>query len=186
MNHLTVPHKVILWPSIYIHLINSDISATSDLQYVLQEGTPWLILQEMAHDKCKLPTTVGLESYPLTTRAQDSSRVGFRSMTMQRMQEYCDGYFNTCNVLAPILNRYTFISETMSVVSQQGFSEGDQSSVLVLLVLALGQLAIEGVFERPVSMVDGTPSGLRGGTIDNPPGLEIFNEARRRLGFVST
>ena len=23
-NHLTVPHKIILWPSIYIHLINSD------------------------------------------------------------------------------------------------------------------------------------------------------------------
>lgn len=186
MNHLTVPHKIILWPSIYIHLINSDISAASDLQYVLQEGTPWLIRQEMAHDKCKLPTNVGLESYPLNTRSQDMSRVGFRSMTMQRMHEYCDGYFNTFNVIAPILNRDTFLAETMSVVSQQGFSEGDQPSVLALLVLALGQLAIEGVFERPVSMVNGIASGLRGGTIDNPPGIEIFNEARRRLGFIST
>lgn len=185
-SHLTVPHKIILWPSIYIHLINSEISAASDLQYVLQEGTPWLIRQEMANDKCKLPTNVGLEAYPLNTRAQDPPRVGFRGMTMQRMQEYCDGYFNTFNVLAPILNRDTFLSESMSVVSQHGFVEGDQQSVLVLLVLALGQLAIEGVFERPVSMVNGTPSGLRGGTIDQPPGIEIFNEARRRLGFVST
>ncbi|KAK5149741.1 hypothetical protein LTS14_010662 [Recurvomyces mirabilis] len=38
--HLTVPHKIMLWPGIYIHLLNSGISAASDLQYVLQEGTP--------------------------------------------------------------------------------------------------------------------------------------------------
>ena len=45
--HLTVPHKVMLWPAIYVHLINSGIPAASDLQHVLQEGTPWFIRQEL-------------------------------------------------------------------------------------------------------------------------------------------
>ena len=34
--HLTVAHKVLLWPSIYLHVLNSESAVASDLQYVLQ------------------------------------------------------------------------------------------------------------------------------------------------------
>lgn len=78
------------------------------------------------------------------------------------------------------------MTHLMPAILADGFADGDENSVLALLVLALGQLAIEGVFERSISMVNGTPSGFRGGTLERPPGMEIFNEARRRLGFVAT
>jgi hypothetical protein len=186
--HLTVPHKIILWPSIYIHLINSGISAASDLQHVLQEGTPWFIRQEMRSDKHALSTEPGLQSYYVQGYSPGQSRpprVGFHALTSTRIHEYCDAYFNTYNILAPVLNRDTFMSDALSHVLQHGFAE-DAGSVLALLVLALGQVALEGVFEQPVSTINGIPSGFRGGTLERPPGLEIFNEARRRVGFVAT
>lgn len=186
--HLTVPHKIILWPSIYIHLINSGISAASDLQHVLQEGTPWFIRQEMRSHRDLLSTEPGLQSYYIQGYSPGQShppRVGFHALTSTRIHEYCDAYFNTFNILAPVLNRDTFVSETLSHVVQYGFAE-DVGSVLALVVLALGQVASEGVFEQPISAVNGIASGFRGGTLDRPPGLEIFNEARRRVGFIAT
>lgn len=188
-HHLTVPHKVVLWPSIYIHLINSGIQATGDLQYVLQEGTPWFIRQEMTTRRAALPPDVGLSAYAIPGQPVGSrvlSRVGFTGLSIQRVQELCDSYFNTFNVLCPVLNRDKFMTEIMGPIMERGFSDCDAETVLGLLVLALGQVAIDGVFERPVGMVNGTPSGFRGGSIDRPPALEIFNEARRRIGFVAT
>ncbi|CAK4032437.1 related to acetate regulatory DNA binding [Lecanosticta acicola] len=187
--HLTAPHKIVLWPSIYIHLINSGITATSDLQYVLQEGTPWFIRQEMASRSAAVPADGGLAMFPLDGRAPGAGKrptIAFSNLDFQQIQEYCDAYFNTFNVTSPILNRETFMAETITPILQQGFKDGEAQTVLALLVLALGQVALEGVFERPISMVNGAPSGFRGGTVDRPPGLEIFNEARKRIGFIST
>lgn len=188
-HHLTVPHKIILWPSVYLHLINSGISAASDLQFVLQEGTPWFIRQEMSVQKTVLAPGIGLASFSMSGRSpsqNQSERVAFTALSVQKMQEYCEGYFGTFNVLAPILNREMFMAQTMPAILQDGFGDGDENSVLALLVLALGQLSIEGVFEQSITMINGTQSGFRGGTLERPPGIEIFNEARRRLGFVAT
>lgn len=188
-HHVTVPHKIILWPSVYIHLINSGIHATSDLQHVLQEGTPWFLRQEMAKHPNSLPYDVGLPFYSMNTGAREQgypSNVAFPTLTIQQIQEYCDAYFNTFNVLFPLLNRDTFMNDTVAPLLRNGYADGDPDGVLALLVFALGQVAVEGVFDRPISFIDGHPSGFRGGTVDKPPGLEIFNEARRRIGFVNT
>jgi hypothetical protein len=187
--HLTVPHKIILWPSIYIHLINSGIQATSDLQYVLQEGTPWFIRQEIAKHPHPLPYDVALPYYALNTNLREqgiASKVAFPSLTIQQIHEQCEAFFNTFNVLFPLLNRDTFMNGTVAPLLRDGYADGDPNAVLALLVFALGQVAIEGVFERPISFIGGQPSGFRGGTVDKPPGLAIFNEARRRIGFVTT
>lgn len=187
--HLTVPHKIVLWPSIYIHLINTGIQATSDLQYVLQEGTPWFIRQEMAKHPQPLPYDVALPYFIINSSLREqgySSNVAFPTLTIQQIQEQCDAYFNTFNVLFPLLNRDSFMNRTVAPLLRDGYADGDPNAVLALLVFALGQVAIEGVFERPISMLDGQPSGFRGGTAENPPGLAIFNEARRRIGFVLT
>lgn len=187
--HLTVPHKIILWPSIYIHLINSSIKATSDLQYVLQEGTPWFIRQELKKHPDGLPHDVSLPYFALNNSVREqgySSNVAFPTLTIQQIREQCDAYFNTFNVLFPLLNRDDFMNHTVAPLLRDGYSDGDIHAVLALLVFALGQVAIDGVFERPVVLIDGQPSGFRGGDIDRPPGLAIFNEARRRLGFVQS
>lgn len=102
------------------------------------------------------------------------------------MNEYSAAYFNTFNMLLPILNPDLFVDEVLAKLLREGYKDDDPEGVLALLVFALGQLAIGGVFDRPVSTVQGDLSGFRGGTIDRPPGLELFNEARRRIGMVAT
>ncbi|KAI7673426.1 hypothetical protein KC319_g5056 [Hortaea werneckii] len=187
--HLTVPHKIMLWPSIYIHLINSGISAASDLQYVLQEGTPFIIKRELQKHLSPLPSDAGLPCFAVNVGAAEhgqSSNVAFPTLTVQQIQEYSDAYFNTFNVLYPVLNRESFMNDVVARLLREGYGDGDVDSVLALFVFALGQVALEGVFDRPVSIVDGKPSGIRGGTLEHPPGLAIFNEGRRRLGFVAT
>lgn len=188
-DHLTVPHKVILWPSIYIHLIDSGIDAASDLQYVLQEGTPWFIRLEMAKHPTTLPFDPCLHGVRIDSPSSDdgfSTRSAFPALTIQQIREYTDAYFNTFNVLCPILNHDAFTNDIVARLLRDGYADGDPQAVLALMVFALGQLAIEGVFGNPISVNAGVPSGYRGGTAERPPGLEIFNEARRRLGFVVT
>lgn len=185
--HLTFPHKIMMWPAIYLHLVNSGIPAASDLQYVLQEGSPWFVSRELAKHASPLAWHVGLPCCAVNNMNEGSPpTVVFPMLTVQQIQMYCDAYFNTFNVLHPLLNRGTFMDEVVSKLIRGGYSDGDANSIIALLVYALGQVAIEGVVDSPVSVVDGRPSGFRGGTIDQPPGLALFNEARRRLGFVST
>lgn len=83
------------------------------------------------------------------------------------------------------MDRQNFISDTLTRVKAEGF-DGDTDSVIALLVFALGELAIEGSTGSPIEFHDGRPSGIRGGTASRPPGLALFNEARKRLGFVFT
>jgi hypothetical protein len=58
--------------------------------------------------------------------------------------------------------------------------EDPTASIIALLVLALGTVAHEGVFGTPITL----GSGIRGGNASSPPGVEMFDEARRRSGFV--
>ncbi|KAK4551746.1 hypothetical protein LTR86_010939 [Recurvomyces mirabilis] len=115
-----------------------------------------------------------------------ASNVVFLTLSVQQIQELSNAYFNTFNVLLPVLNRETFMNGTVARLLRDGYGDGDSGSVVALLVFALGTVALDGVFERPVSVVNGQPSGFRGGTIDPPPGLALFHEARRRLGFIWT
>lgn len=55
---------------------------------------------------------------------------------------------------------------------------------MVLLVLALGQVAVDGVCGPLISVNKGRSSGLRGGVAERPPTLNLFNEARWRMGFI--
>lgn len=187
--HVTVPHKIMLWPAVYIHLLNSGIAAVSDLQYVLQEGTPWFIKREMSKHPDPLPPDIGLPCFAVNIEAAEhgrSSNVGFPTLNIPQMHELSDAYFQTFNVLSPLLNKDTFMNEVVARLIREGYGDGDAGSVLALLVFALGQVAIEGVFHRPISVVNGLPSGFRGGSLEQPPGLGLFNEARRRLGFIAT
>jgi hypothetical protein len=187
---LTVPHKVLLWPSIYSCLTaKSRPQAVSDLQYIHQGGTNWFIKLELEKHSITLPVEPHLPSIRLDSPISDrgySTRYLFPTITIQQVQEYTDAYFDTFNLICPILRYDSFRDEISSRLLREGYADGDPECVLALMVYALGQVAIEGVFGEPISTQHGVPSGFRGGTHASPPGIETFNEARRRFGLVES
>ncbi|KAI4840275.1 hypothetical protein E4T44_07956 [Aureobasidium sp. EXF-8845] len=124
-----------------------------------------------------------MRTYPMPSSTGEM-RAGFIGLTPENMRRMCDAYFSTFNILFPILDRQMFLEDILEPVLRNGFAGCDPQSCLVLLVLALGQVAIDGVYGSPISIVEGNPSGLRGGTAERPPGLNLFNEARRCMGFI--
>ncbi|KAF5982883.1 acetate regulatory DNA binding protein FacB [Fusarium bulbicola] len=103
------------------------------------------------------------------------------SVDWETMQRLSKAYFDVINILHPVLDRQWFNSNVLSSIINNGFQEGALSS-LVLLVFALGEVALT-TSEVPISAYKQRPSGIKGGTIDRPPGLAYFNEARKRMGF---
>lgn len=181
--HLTVAHKILLWPAVYLHMLTSGVTAASDLQYVLQDGTPWFIHLELAKHPDTLAWDTEMKTHAISDPRTGQVRLGFAQISMDYAQRLTDAYFNTFNLLFPILDRDSFMSEVVGNVMRYGFADGDPNACLALLVFALGQVANDGVYGTPISSYNGSPSGLRGGTADRPPGLDLFNEARRRVGF---
>jgi hypothetical protein len=176
--YLTVPHRIIVWPQVHAHLINANPHAESALQAILKKGTPHLIKVEMEKHSSLLPCGPGLPSLQSGTRSE------FPSMTPHHVQKYTEAYFHTFNACRPILDYDAFSNDIVGKILQEGFVDGDPQSVLALLVFALGQVAIEGTSSQPLFTRHHKQTGLRGGTQEEPPGIEMFNEARRRLGSV--
>ncbi|OCL05195.1 hypothetical protein AOQ84DRAFT_299382 [Glonium stellatum] len=182
--HLTTPHKVLLWPAISMHMSALNINGVDDLYYILEAGTPWILRHELAKHPEVLPCDRFLESKPATSMGYNDNgkRVLFAELTPDTMSKYSHAYFSTFNGLFPILDREEFVSDVLQVVARTGFGDSDFPSIIALLVFALGSAAEEGTYGLPLM----PNSGIRGGTATRPPGLELFNEARRRLGFIMT
>lgn len=77
------------------------------------------------------------------------------------------------------------MSETLPAVFNNGLTDSMESTV-AMLVFALGEVAIAGADGPPIHVYNGRQSGVKGGTKERPPGLELFNEARRRISFHLT
>jgi hypothetical protein len=69
------------------------------------------------------------------------------------------------------------MSEVLTRLPQRSHRDDEPEGVLACLAFALGQLAVEGVLEQPTSKHNSECSGFRGGTIDAPLGLDLFNKA---------
>jgi hypothetical protein len=185
-SHISVSHKVLLWPEVVRHTRESGIAevaaeAISDLQSILKSGSPWLIQRETSEHRVKLPCDITL---PCSITITGS--VSFPGLTIQKVDEYTSAYFRTFNMLLPLLELDLFTDSVVARLLRQGYRDDDPESVLALLVFALGKLAIEGVTGRPTRETKDESSGFRGGTIEKPPGLGLFNEARRRVGMINT
>jgi len=186
--HATAGHKILLWPAIQnliLQAVPSNIGDLKDLDQNgsafimrMRRGTPNLPLDEL-QDKAH----VGMQSQ--ATRATGGARTIFPYLSREVMHRLATSYFDTFNFMYPFMDRQNFISDTLARVYTEGF-DGDTDSVLALLVFALGELAIEGSRGNPVESYNGRQSGIRGGTLSRPPGLALFNEARKRMGYVLT
>jgi hypothetical protein len=83
-------------------------------------------------------------------------------------------YFDTFNLLYPIMDRESFKSNILPVMVSDG-PDTTTAGTLACLVLALGEVAVAGTSFK----------GAKGKSAagEGPPGLAFFNEARRRMGF---
>lgn len=153
--HLTVPHKIIIWPSIHTHLTKSGIKAAPDLQYVLQGGTPWFLRLEMTKHALPLPSAQRLPYYALNTAAHEqhehgsSSNVAFPSLTIQQIQQRCEAYFNTYNALLPLLNRDAFMNDVVAPLFRDGYPNGESTPCLHSSSLRWERLQLTGSFNGP-------------------------------------
>ena len=182
-------HKMLTWPAIQQLLSQSLPSNIGDLKSLEQEGSAFIV--RMQRGTPNLPLDEGLEERPFVgmqtqaTRAAGGARITFPALTGDMMNRLATAYFDTFNFIYPFMDRQNFMSDTLTRVHTEGFN-GDTDSVIALLVFALGELAIEGSRGNPIEEHQGCPSGVRGGTSSRPPGLALFNEARKRIGFVLT
>jgi hypothetical protein len=180
--HLSVSHKVLLWPEVFRQIHDSGITeALTELRYVSMLGTPWLLEKDTSKHLRNLPCDAGLECL-----AMNAESVFFPSLTVQKACEYSVAYFSTFNTMFPLLVMDDFMNNIVAGVLRHGYRDDDPESIIALLVFALGQLAIGGAFGPTTGMESGTNGSVRGDTANRPSGLEIFNEARRRTGMIAT
>ncbi|KUI57860.1 Zinc finger transcription factor YRR1 [Cytospora mali] len=97
----------------------------------------------------------------------------------EAMQTLTKAFFDTYNLLHPIVDRHAFVSITLPAIMANGLVLDDSvQSTLAYLVFALGEVAVDA-YNDPSQR-------LSRGNVAQPPGLVFFNEARRRMGFNLT
>ncbi|KAK8164949.1 hypothetical protein IWX90DRAFT_381189 [Phyllosticta citrichinensis] len=185
--HITTPHRILLWPFIRSRLEEFSVDAAGDIQALFQGGTPWVLRQDAKKHPDILPCNVNPKSEQVQdlTNPDGMPRARFPDLSYEEMRTYATHYFDTFNMLYLILDRASFMNTVLPYVARRGFGEGDENSIIALLVLSLGKVAFEGTWSTPLENGMNFASGLKGGTKDRPPGLDFFNEARRRTGFVA-
>jgi hypothetical protein len=123
------------------------------------------------------PSEVALSKQPAT--------IGSNSSHLTNFAPFITAYFDGFNSCSPILDRHSFQNDVFGRAIAAGFDDSAET-VLVYLVLALGEMVILGTQGVPPPLHDTRQIGVRGATAAEPPGLGYFNEARRRMGFHLT
>ena len=184
-------HQMFAWPVVQQLLENLGPKLVGTNPGTIEQDAPAIVLG--IHDaKYRLPSE---PAGPLLVTDYTAARLSIpapgdagsmplptSALTWDSMQRLSKAYFDTFNFMFPILDRQLFISGVMASILNEGLGD-DITSTLAFLVFALGEVAIAGVQGIPVTIYNGRPSGVRGGTISQPPGIALFNAARKRMGF---
>lgn len=182
-----VAHRILMWPAIQELLQQGHRVSGGELRNLELDGPAYLV--QLQRTSQIIPLDENLVNQPFVgmqmqaTRESGGPRVTFQELDYNTMHDLATSYFDTFNLIYPFMDRQNFISDTLAKVHSEGFN-GDPDSVIALLIFALGELAIQGIRGDPIEIYNGRPSGIRGGTLEKPPGLGFFNEARARLGYV--
>ncbi|KAI6087819.1 hypothetical protein F4821DRAFT_99964 [Hypoxylon rubiginosum] len=192
VQYVSATHKMLSWP--FIQQILENKNPNTDLPRLEKDGAAMLLglqgrpatLPRSMYD----PVNLSSEGTTIPLQVASGSQVeGMQasglSMTWETMQRLSKSYFDTFNLIYPIMDRQLFQTEVLPAIASHGFDESS-SSTLACLVFALGEVAMSAVQGAPITSYKGRPSGIRGGTLERPPGLLFFNEARKRMGFNLT
>jgi hypothetical protein len=169
-------HRVALWPAVQHVLPAAFVSARSEL--------PEDYIVEIENQRAPLPMHI---DRPYGTDPE----TWLIDLPQSAVKGLADAYFAVFHRNMPILDKYHFFSSTLGMAMENEFGY-DIESALVLIVLALGCLAVKTHKEGSFALPSRHPTARRGFAhpdwyeliVDDPPGLRFFNEARKRLGFL--
>ncbi|EAQ89365.1 hypothetical protein CHGG_05984 [Chaetomium globosum CBS 148.51] len=183
-------HQMLKWPAMQQLLMSIQPKLPNiDLSVLEREGPASMVALRRSSIN-SLPTDPSTQPGRGSTISVHGSVAGQNSITVsdlnwETMQRLAKAYFDSFNLLCPVLNRQPFVSETLPALFNRGFDDS-MASTIAFLVFALGEVAIAGYEGSPIHVYNGRASGIKGGTKEAPPGLHLFNEARRRMGFNLT
>jgi hypothetical protein len=184
-NHRIEARKLLAWPAIQA-LLHDDLVQIPAWDSASEGGERWLTRISVESER-PLPIDDPLDFKLLG--GSPSYVWGSRSLCLTKtmIEDLCDTFFRSFHTIYPILDRRHFYSDTLPEAYSSSFDQNDGCAALVLLVLALGAVAKDGVSGNPIlEESTGRSTGVRGGTPERPPGLAFMNEATRRLGGVIT
>lgn len=110
---LTDSHKVFLWPRVNALIASTSMQAASDVRYISQLGTPWLVELEMAKHPLALACGPG-PPRSVSDFCSDNGESTFPSLTVSQIKGYADAYFDTFGVLYPILDQDVFMKKVIT------------------------------------------------------------------------
>lgn len=181
--HKVEARKLLAWPAVRT-LLQDGLLQIPTWNGENDGGEKWLT---RISNECESPMPTD-EPLNFSVSSESRSQVwdsGPMRVTKNVIESLCEAFFNSFHALYPILDRRHFYSDTLPEAYSSSFGQNDGCATLVLLVLALGALAKEGISGKPIlEESTGRSTGVRGGTPQRPPGLAFWNEATRRLGLT--
>jgi hypothetical protein len=183
--HEIEARKILAWPAVR-SLMQNDLQQIPDWDGESDGGEKWLTKISMAVES-PLPMDEPVKfvfDSGVTPASWDAQTF---CLTPAMIDELCQAFFRSFHSMYPILDARDFYAVILPQAHSCSFDRNDRCSVLVLLVLALGAVAQEGVSGNSiVEESTGRNTGMRGGTPLRPPGLVFLNEARKRIGVMIT
>jgi hypothetical protein len=176
-DHFTLPHKVLNWPMINHHLSTRGAHFVEDLRDISSRGSPWFV--ELSKQTSSSSVSTSRTSLVTPTSATTPTTHLFHQYGEMAIKGYMDAYFCTFNKIRPILDQAFFVKEIELQLAPRSSSNRDTETVLLLLVIALGQLVYEGTAGASIEVFTRRTSGIRGGTALRPPGAICFEESLR-------
>ncbi|KAK2065376.1 hypothetical protein LY76DRAFT_611549 [Colletotrichum caudatum] len=188
--YVSVVDRILHWPAVR-QTLETVRPKIPGIQTIFEDPESSALLFEQRRDSRSL-SRGGLESMggqdriALGIAPDDPRPLQMTSISPHILAERIRIYFNTFNRIHPVLDRQYFMEVVFPGVLRNRFCE-DASSTLLCLVMALAEVAIADVSGRGFSAFQGHQDGESSNTTEyieyRPPGIEFFNEARRRLGF---
>lgn len=161
-------YSILFWPAVQAALPNHAKSTVGSLD----QDTPLLL------ESLRPPLA------PMALQHTHSPAENWLSqLTVTAVNQLCDAFLSTFNLAYPVIEREFFYQHTLSAAIFKGF-DYDLESCLVLVVMGLGCSGLKSLLKRGMITENWAPEALRG-VHDEISGLIFFNEARRRIGFVT-
>lgn len=187
-SELLTPQKVLLWPAVHELLGSVSSDMQSRVSVLKEHGMNFFARRQLEKHPKPLETSF---SHPNPQVASNSDIAGIAplptlaSLTLKDAHRAVDMYFGTFNIIFPIVDDRLSLTASMENAFATRFEDTGPETIKILLVIALGVVAQEGILGRPISdknIMKHYISGIRGGSAEDPPGKEIFHQALVRLG----